>query len=166
MGTSIEEKKGRIVLPVLIFLLLTVLDQAAKAWALANIAGQPSRDLIPGFVGLTYVENSGMAFGMLQGGRLFFLLVYLVSMVVLLVLYIRSPLFSGNPLLWKAGIVLTAAGASGNAFDRFVRSYVIDFIAFRFIDFPVFNLADCFVVCGCLGLCLLGMTDGGKEAGR
>lgn len=109
--------------------------------------GQPSVSLIPGVLELHYLypENRGIAFGMFQGSVLFFAIVSVLFLGVILYAWIRIPKERFYlPLLTIATVL--AAGALGNFIDRFFRGYVIDFIYFSLIDFPVFNLADVYVV--------------------
>ncbi len=108
---------------------------------------------------LTYVENRGAAFGILQNRQ--WLLIGVTVMVILaMLLYIvwKKP---QNKLL-IASFALIIGGGIGNLIDRLRLSYVIDFIDFRLIHFPVFNIADICVVCGAILLCIYVLFFDGK----
>ena len=96
---------------------------------------------------MSYLENRGMAFGMFQGRQVLFLILCMAFFAVLLYLYARIPKNKYYLPLLITGAAL-ASGALGNFIDRLLYGYVIDFIYVSLIDFPVFNVADIFVVCG------------------
>ena len=104
--------------------------------------------MIKGFFSLTYTQNRGAAFGMLQGARVFFIILT-VAIFVLAYFYFRKNKPSG--VLEKLAISFIAGGALGNFIDRAFLSYVRDFLSADFIDFPIFNIADCFI---CIGAAL------------
>lgn len=99
----------------------------------------------------TYVENRGAAFGILQNHRWIFITVTILAMIAIIV-YIAWKEPKNKMLL--ASLALILAGGIGNLIDRISLSYVIDFIDVRLIHFPVFNIADICVVCGCILLCI------------
>lgn len=101
--------------------------------------------LIPGFLGLSYVENTGAAFSMGEGFGGAFVLLALVVTVGAFAYLLRAEVVSK---LEVVGLALVVGGAIGNAVDRAVFGYVVDFIATEFIDFPVFNVADIGITCG------------------
>ena len=127
-------------------ILLIVADQAAKYWAVSKLKGTSGMTLITGVLELQYLENRGMAFGMLQGKIPLLIALCLLFFCVFLYIYIKIPKTRYYLPLICAALVL-AAGAVGNLIDRVFRGYVIDFIYFSLIDFPVFNMADIYVVC-------------------
>ena len=96
---------------------------------------------------LTYVENRGIAFGLFSGGRIVFVV---VSVIVLAVLaYVVFKTEKPTRTIWlKGGSALIFGGAIGNMIERIVKGYVVDFLDFRIIDFPVFNIADIAVCVG------------------
>ncbi|MDY2777003.1 MAG: signal peptidase II [Collinsella sp.] len=101
--------------------------------------------LLPGVMKLLYVENRGAAFSLGEGsGWLFVLLAIAVSLATLVYLW-RAP---GLSKLEVVGLGMVVGGAIGNAIDRILFGYVIDFLATEFIDFPVFNIADIGITCG------------------
>lgn len=141
--------------------LLVLADQGTKTLAVSRLKGKTAVSLIPGVLELSYVENRGMAFGLLQNRRILFLGLCMVFLVILVYLFARIPKTGYYMPLIATGAVL-GAGAAGNFIDRFVQGYVVDFIYFSLIDFPVFNLADIYVVCGGILLVLLIMFRYGE----
>lgn len=100
---------------------------------------------------LTYVQNRGMAFGLLGGGRIFFIISTIVIIAVLALLYSKTEKECRS--IWlKAGMSLVLSGAIGNLVERIFKGYVVDFLDFRIINFPVFNIADIAV---CVGAAML-----------
>lgn len=141
---------------VVLFLGLTLIDQWTKSLAKDCLKGTEGVTLIPSVLKLTYLENRGMAFGMFQGGQLVFIGLCLIFLVLLLYLFAKIPKnFFYLPLMLTGAVL--GAGAFGNLIDRIFLGYVVDFIYFSLIDFPVFNVADIFVVCGGLVLVLLSI---------
>ncbi len=125
---------------------LVGLDQLTKWLSVVYLKSGDPVTLIPGVLQLSYTENEGAAFGMLQGGRWFFVVLTGIMMVALLAF-----LFSGKMRrfrLFHISVVLIVAGGIGNLIDRIVQGYVVDFIETTLFSFPLFNLADCFVVIG------------------
>jgi len=130
---------------------LFAMDFLTKFLAKMHLSKTGSISLIEGVFNLTYVENTGAAFGMMQGRRLFFIAVALVFLVVAVVILVR---YRFRPHLLKLGITFMLSGAFGNTLDRIANGYVIDFLDFALINFPVFNIADIFV---CLGAGLMAI---------
>ena len=120
------------------------LDQWTKVLAVKHLKDAPAIELIPGVFELAYVENRGAAFGMMQNQQTFFLIMTAIVLVGIVWLYIRMP-FERRYLPLRACFTAFVAGAVGNLIDRLNLGYVVDFFYFRLIDFPVFNVADCYV---------------------
>lgn len=123
---------------------MVIVDRLAKLWAEANLA-QYAHEMSLGVVDFTLVHNRGAAFGMGQGHGMFFIvLAVIVSIAVIAWLFV-----SKDHNAWEVvGLALVVAGGIGNCIDRLTTQYVVDFINFTFIDFPVFNVADMCVTCG------------------
>lgn len=132
-------------------ILLVLADQITKWLTIRFLASGERVALISGILSLTYVENRGAAFGILAGARWFFIAITLLVVAALVVYGIKK-----NPpsVLFKISAPLICAGAVGNLIDRVFRGYVVDMIEATFIDFPVFNVADCCVVIGAVLFCL------------
>lgn len=144
------QKQGRrIILGILGVLFLLGIDQGSKYLAVAGLKDQPAIPIISGVFELQYLENHGAAFGILQGKRLFLLVFTLLIFLALVIIYLRIP--TGRHFFpMRIICVLVGAGAMGNMLDRFLYGYVVDFLYFRLIDFPIFNVADCYVTVSCM----------------
>jgi signal peptidase II len=130
-------------------LVMVLADRLVKMWAVANLQPVGTMPLIPGFIGLRYVENTGAAFSMLQGRQIFLIALTTVALLaVAFVLFIRRP----KDKLEVISLTMLLGGGIGNYIDRIVRGYVVDCFEFQFMNFAVFNVADIFVV---VGVCLL-----------
>ena len=131
-----------------------LLDRVTKTWAVNTLKGQPDIVLIPGVLVLRYLENTGMAFGLLKNQQiLFYIMTFLVLIPVLFIL-IRFPLEKRTFPMFLALCLLTG-GAIGNLIDRLAEQYVVDFIYFSLINFPIFNVADICVTISCILLFIL-----------
>lgn len=133
---------------------LVFLDQITKIWALGSLRGKNPISLIPGVLEFHYVENRGAAFGIMQNKQWFFLLITVVVLGVLLWMIPKIPENRHYNGL-KICLYFIGAGAVGNMIDRIFRKYVVDFIYFRLIDFPVFNVADIYVTVAAILLIIL-----------
>ncbi|WP_026891316.1 signal peptidase II [Lacrimispora aerotolerans] len=120
------------------------LDQWTKLLAVKHLMDQSAYNIWTGVFELLYSENRGAAFGMLQGKQFFFLLVAIAVLSVAVFAVIRMPATKKYLPLHVIAMFLSA-GAVGNMIDRFTRGYVVDFLYFRLINFPIFNVADCYV---------------------
>ncbi len=129
------------------------LDQFTKYLAVAHIKEEPII-LIDGVLELRYLENRGAAFGMLQNQQWFFLIITVITLCIIIYTYVRLPRERHFTPLRICMITLTA-GAIGNMIDRINLQYVVDFIYFKLIDFPIFNVADIFATCSTIALIVL-----------
>ncbi len=130
------------------------LDQLTKQLAVLHLKEKAAISIIPGVFELYYLENHGAAFGILQGQKVFLIAVTAITMILLAYLYIRIP-EAKHYFYIRAIILLLISGAIGNFIDRCLHDYVIDFFYFKFIDFPVFNVADIYVSIAAVLLVLL-----------
>lgn len=133
-------------------ILLLVIDQITKVKAAAGLAVNGDIMVWENVLHFTYVENRGAAFGMMQGGKWFFLIVTAVA-VIGLVWFLYKERKSMH-FLMQFSICLLLSGAIGNLIDRVALGYVRDMIYVAAINFPVFNVADMAVCVGC-GLLVL-----------
>lgn len=141
--------------------MLIAIDQITKLWAVSQLR-QADRviSIIDGVFELRYTENPGVAFSMLEGQRWVFIPITVLIGGCILIMMLRSPLRRYK--LFDITSVLILSGAIGNLIDRIAYGYVIDFLYFRLIDFPIFNFADCCVVIGAFLLfffVLFGMKE-------
>ena len=133
---------------------LILLDRRIKILVVEQLKGRSAVNLVPGLLSLEYVENRGMAFGLLQDGRVFFVVITVVVLGALLLAYRAIPEKKRfRPL--SAGVVLIFAGAVGNLIDRIWDGFVVDYFRLDFIRFPVFNLADCYLTWTAVALAIL-----------
>ncbi len=150
-----EKKRLFLCLDLLILILGCVLDQASKYWAVTALKGKEAIELIPGVLELRYLENRGAAFGMLQGGKPFFLIITPIILIGIVYVLLRMPAVGKYRILHLL-LSCVAVGAVGNLIDRVRLEYVVDFIYISLIDFPIFNVADMFVSIACVaGVCLI-----------
>lgn len=153
--TSVSEKTAKHYITAFIIALAgVILDQLSKYMAVHFLQGTDGIDLIPGVFRLTYLENKGAAFGVLQGQQWFFYIITSVILVVVVLAYVRIP--AGRKFLpLQICAVFIVSGALGNLIDRVRLGYVVDFFYFELIDFPVFNVADIFVTVSAVLLAVL-----------
>lgn len=124
-----------------------LLDQLTKYLTVANIPLYQDVGVIDGLVHLTYVRNTGAAFSAFDGMQWLFLLIFVIFTVALVWEFAKKSLPFTTFDRWC--LVAMYAGGLGNMIDRLRLGYVIDMIEVEFIRFPVFNVADCFITCGC-----------------
>lgn len=125
--------------------LLVILDQLTKLAVRTGIPLGGSKPFIPGILDLTYVQNTGAAFSLLNSHT--WLLTLISAVVVLVMCWLIVKGFFRNPLgRWAAALVL--AGGMGNLIDRVLLGYVTDMFQTVFMDFAVFNVADCCITIG------------------
>lgn len=128
-------------------------DQYTKYLAITHLQGNPI-SIIDGVFELRYLENRGAAFGLLQNQQAFFLIIGCITLTFIIYLYIRLPQTKRFILLRICMISITS-GAIGNMIDRIRFKYVVDFLYFSLIDFPIFNVADIFATVATFGLVVL-----------
>ena len=138
----------------IIILVLTLLDQVSKHLVLTYLKGENDISLIPGVLQLRYIENRGMAFGLFEGKIPVFVILCLLFFCLFVYVYARIPRTRYYLPLAVTSVIMVS-GALGNFIDRVFRGYVVDFIYFSLINFPVFNMADIYVVCSGILLVLL-----------
>ena len=127
---------------------IVAVDQLTKYLVLENIALHSQVDFIPGFLSFTYVRNPGAAFSSFLGAQWLFAIIFVLFTVAIIWEFSgkRWPFTDFERWL----IVAIYGGGIGNMIDRFRFGYVVDMIQTDFIKFPVFNVADCFITCGCI----------------
>ena len=138
---------------IIAVLLGVALDQYTKYLAILHLQENPI-SIIEGVFELRYLENRGAAFGLLQNQQLFFLVVGCITLLFIMYLYIRMP-HTRRFVLLRVCMISITAGAIGNMIDRIRFQYVVDFLYFELIDFPIFNVADIFATVATFGLVIL-----------
>ena len=132
---------------IIISILLIGIDQLTKYAAVVYLEPIGSFPLINNVFELAFVKNEGAAFGILQGGRWFFVVTTPFILAGIIYYYYKLP--KGRPYNWlRYALILIFSGAFGNFIDRARQGYVVDFFYARVINFPVFNMADTYVVTG------------------
>lgn len=153
------------IIAAIIIIISVVSDQITKFWAADVLKNGDSIKIIGNFLRFTYAENKGAAFSILQNQRTFFLIITIVMLIFLGYIYFKT---KNITKLSKVSIVMITGGAIGNFIDRYRFGYVIDFIDVRFGDFynfPVFNIADSFVVCGTILMIILILFNKFEKSG-
>ena len=125
-------------------------DQVTKYLTVANIALNQDVEFLPGFLGLTYVQNTGAAFSSFEGMQWLFALIF-AAFTVGLVWEYRKQSLKLSAFEWWC-VMAIYGGGLGNMIDRLRLGYVVDMIETKFMRLPVFNVADCFITCGCVAL--------------
>ena len=146
-----SKKTAANVIGVICFFVFVIIDQVTKTAALANLKDQQPHVLVDNVFELFYLENRGAAFGILQSQRIVFVILTIIYLAAVFWFLHRCPKTGRYTLLHIIASVLTA-GALGNFIDRLRLGYVVDFFYFSLINFPVFNVADIFVVISFIGI--------------
>lgn len=137
----------------ILIIILICIDQISKFLVVFNKDDLP-KTIIKNFLNITYCENRGIAFGLASGYVQLFAIITLVIIVAILICVCIN--FKKINTFLSVGIGMLISGGVGNLIDRLIRSYVVDFIDFGdFINFPVFNIADIFVV---IGVIVIGIS--------
>lgn len=138
-------RQRRLITGLAVCFLLIAIDQAAKWYAVQFLKNGSDIILIPGVFQLHYLENVGVAFGVLKNQQWIPILFAVAIAVIFSAAYWKV---SGAKrfLALRVSMLGIIAGAIGNLIDRVWHGYVIDFAYFSLIDFPVFNIADCYIV--------------------
>lgn len=146
-------KSKHFLLSLILVLILVAFDQFTKHLAVVNLMTQGPLVLIKGVLELRYLENIGAAFSMLLGKQAFLLTLTVVFLIAAVWFFLRIPPEKQfRPL--TVTILVLIAGALGNMIDRIANGYVVDFIYFSIIDFPIFNVADIYVTLSVIALIL------------
>ena len=124
-------------------------DLLIKKVVVDNIALHEDVKFIDGIIGWTYVRNTGMAWSMFDGNPQL-LSVFTGILIAAILIYLALP--KKRPLAYDILIPLIVSGGAANMIDRITRGYVVDYIKTLFVDFPVYNFADCLITCGAVAL--------------
>lgn len=139
-----KQKKRLLLTDLLGMAALVLADQFTKYIAVVHLKDQPAIPIIPEVFELNYLENRGAAFGMLQNQKIFFVFVAAIILAVIAYVLYKTPEKKKYTILHVL-LVLIASGAVGNMIDRLRLDYVVDFLSFVLIHFPIFNVADIYV---------------------
>lgn len=130
---------------LIILALLVVIDQLIKIIMEVWLEPISHHGVVDGFFGFTYLQNRGAAFGVMQNGTVVLSIVTAVVIAVGLY-FLFSKKIKSKVEYVSVGLIIS--GGLGNLIDRIFRGYVVDFIDVEFINFPIFNFADCLVTVG------------------
>lgn len=125
---------------------IAVVDQIVKYLTVAHIGLYEKVEFIPGVLGFTYYQNTGAAFSSFEGMQWLFALIFVIFTGAILYEYFKKPM--GFTTFERWCIAAIYGGGLGNMIDRVRMGYVVDMFETKFMDFPIFNVADCFITCG------------------
>jgi signal peptidase II len=125
-------------------------DQFTKYLTVANLSLGEHAAFLPGLLRFTYVRNYGAAFSSFQNQQWLFALIFVVFTGLVIWEYRKKAMPFSTFERWCIAAIY--GGGLGNMIDRVRLGYVVDMIETEFITFPVFNVADCFITCGCIAL--------------
>ena len=129
---------------------IVVADQLSKLWVVAQIPLYTRVEAIPGLFHLTYDQNTGAAWSSFEGMIWLFALIFAGFSAFIIWEFPKKRL--GFSTFERFCIICVFAGGLGNMIDRLRLGYVVDMICLDFMNFPIFNGADCFITCGCIAL--------------
>lgn len=141
---------------LLYFILLVILDQGTKFWSTHALKENGPIAIIPNVLKLQYHENDGAVWGIMSGQRIFLITLTLIILSGLIFVYFKIPKDKKLNTL-KILFVFIMAGAVGNFIDRVFIGYVVDFIYFELINFPIFNVADSYLTVSSILLVVLAI---------
>ena len=130
--------------------LIVLADQITKLWVVEAIPLFGQKPFLPGILRLTYVRNFGAAWSMFSGQQWLFAIIFALFTAAILFEFFKKSLPFRTPERWCIAAIY--GGGLGNMIDRIRCGYVIDMLETEFMEFPVFNVADCFITCGCIAL--------------
>ena len=134
----------------LVVVLSVILDQITKIIAESCLKGTDGVVVIPNVLSFSYLENRGAAFGIFSDNRWVFMVFSSIAILVMLYFIFKMKSMKNNHPLLLISLSMLVGGGIGNMIDRIFRGYVIDFFKVLFVDFAVFNVADCFVTVGAI----------------
>lgn len=152
--TDTEKRTGHYISAIILILLSVMLDQFTKHLAVIHLKEQEPFVIFKDVFELQYLENRGAAFGLLQNQQVFFFISVVIISIVIGWFYIRVPM-NRRFFPLRLCAVFIMAGAVGNCIDRVLQRFVVDFLYFKLIDFPIFNVADIYVTVATFSLAFL-----------
>ncbi len=138
-------------LAAIIAVFAIIADQLTKYLVVENFELYEVKDFIPHVMSLKYTQNRGAAFSMLSDNRWVFMVLSFLSMAIIIYLLIKE--YRRHTIL-NVSLAMVLGGGIGNMIDRIRLEYVVDFFRLDFVDFAIFNVADCFITVGAV---LLGV---------
>ena len=135
---------GAVIILIISSAILVLADQLTKVASVNNLKGKDPFVLINNILEFYYLENTGTAWGLFGGARTFFLILTVIILIAVLFLVYRMP-YTKKYMPLHIILIFITSGAVGNFIDRLLYGYVRDFIYFKAINFPIFNVADIYV---------------------
>lgn len=132
------------IISILSCAVLILFDQYTKGLAVSRLKGKEPFIVVENVFQLRYLENKGAAFGILQNQKVFFIIMGIIILSAIIYIYYKMPM-KKKYIPLRLVCIFMSAGAIGNMIDRILYNYVVDFFYFELIDFPIFNVADCYV---------------------
>ena len=141
----------------IVAVLALIVDQLVKYWTTVKIVVDTGEaKLIPGFIHLANVHNTGAAFSSMQNQTVF-LTIFTAVVIVMFIFLLMTKKIKPGFIYWCVAVVI--AGGAGNFVDRVARGFVVDYIEPTFVNFAVFNFADCCVTVGAALLIIKTVYD-------
>ncbi len=132
---------------VAVIVILIVIDQLTKYAAVVTVKGKDPIEFLFGLFQFTYVENTGAAFSSFSNSTTLLTVATVIILIGCLILLLTKKIKSK---FMNVCLALVIAGGIGNVIDRIANGYVVDFINPLFVDFAVFNFADCCITVGAI----------------
>lgn len=153
------------ILNILIIIALVLIDQATKVLTVFYLKPIGTVKLIDGVISLTYAENTGAAFSMLENQTWLFVIITFITLGAMFYYYSKGYI---KHKIGEIAFILVAGGAVGNLIDRVFHGFVVDMFEFKFMTFAIFNVADIFITFGGALLCyyILFLYDKDNEVGK
>lgn len=145
----------------IISFIILIIDIISKRLVIGNLATSESVSVIDNFFRITYAENTGVAFSLIEG-YVGFIIMMTVIVIIMIFKYVKSNNINKYE---EIGYSFILGGALGNLLDRVIYGYVIDFLDFNIFgyDFPIFNIADSFIVIGVFILGIISFREVGER---
>lgn len=145
---------GNIIPAIISIIILVLTDQLTKYLIVHKLKLDEAIPVIDGIFEIRYIRNAGAAWGVFQNKQLVFYIITIIALSVCIYSYIKCSK-AGKYRDIKVLIIMIISGAIGNFIDRIRLKYVIDFLYFKLINFPIFNVADCYITIGVFALLFL-----------
>lgn len=162
LGAAYSLLLGDSMLAAILVIFIVLFDQITKYFADLYLQNCDAVGMIPNIISLRYHRNSGAAWGILSDHRWVFMVISSLAIIVIIVFLIYTRKHKQSRLL-TISLSFFLGGGIGNMIDRVRLGYVIDFLRFDFIDFPIFNIADSFITIGAVIMLLYLILDTVKE---
>lgn len=153
-----SDRKKWFAMDAAIVAVLLFIDQISKYFAIVHLKDQPAYVLWQGVFELRYLENRGTAFGLFLNQKTFILIACALFLIVIGVVLYKLP-DSAKSVKYHVLLSFIIAGGVGNMIDRIRFDYVVDFLYFVLIDYPIFNIADSFIVVATILLFILVLRE-------